>query len=455
MAVKKNIVLGYYKEGANKAAPNFTNVAGNRLRLQRQVNSDLGTNLQSDRSNEIRNDGQVSGSVTTGASAGGTINGLFSLDTYDDYLASILYAADVNDAGTGREDGWRQGGFTPLADILAIAGTVTFQVSDGSFNGTFLRAPAAGERIFVRGFGNKNLDTVWVVAAGATTSKIVVENDTGMATVADYAGVAANVASTAVTITPVKGYTRAGTFQRPFGLVPMYSDTEAAGTAGTTGLNAVDWALIRKSIPTGIQIAVAPGTAGMTISIPFLSSDEIIIEDATSTSNVGSFQITNWDELEPLNSNPLTNAIQSVLMVRLRKVGAAVTTATRTDPQSFNINVTNGSTEVTATRNLGAIEVIGPAVGATVQLSLLYIDPTYHKAMIAEDRYELEIAIGDSDGRAQLWRFPRCKITSQRPNPGLNQPVLQSLTCDSEPGGAGFIGTGRTVEILSNYLRVA
>jgi biopolymer transport protein TolR len=30
------------------------------------------------------------------------------------------------------------------------------------------------ERIFVRGFGNKNLDTVWVVAAGATTSKIIV-----------------------------------------------------------------------------------------------------------------------------------------------------------------------------------------------------------------------------------------------------------------------------------------
>lgn len=453
MAVKKNITLGYYKEGANKAAPNFTNVAGNRLRLQRQVNSDLGTNLQSDRSNEIRNDGQVSGSVTTGASAGGTINGLFSLDTYDDYLASILYAADANDAGTGREDGWRQGGFTPLADILAVAGAVTFQFADGSFNGTFLRAPAAGERIFVRGFGNKNLDTVWVVAAGATTSKIVVENDTGMATVADYAGVAANVAATAVTITPVKGYTRAGTFQRPFGLVPMYSDTEAAGTAGTTGLNAVDWALIRKSIPTGIQIAVAPGTAGMTISIPFLASDEVVIEDATSSSNQSAFQITNWDELEPLNSNPLTNAIQSVLMVRLRKVGAAVTTATRVDPQSFNINVTNGSTEVAATRNLGAIEVIGPAVGATIALSLLYVDPTFHKAMIAEDRYEVEIAIGDSDGRAQLWRFPRNKITSQRPNPGLNQPVLQSLNCDSEPGGAGFIGTGRTVEILSNYLR--
>lgn len=453
MAIKKNIGLAYYKEGANKTAPNFTNVAGTRLRLQRQVNSDLGTNLQSDRSNEIRNDGQVSGSVTTGASAGGTVNGLFSLDTYDDYLAGILYAAD--DAGTGREDGWRQGGFAALADILATPGSVTFNASDDSLNGTFLRAPAAGERIFARGFGNKNLDTVFVVAAGSTTSKIELENDTGMASVAEYAGVAANVTATAVTIAPVKGYTRAGTFQRPFGLVPMFSDTEQAGTAGTTGLNAVDWSLIRGSVPTGIQIAVAPGSAGMTISIPFLASDEIVVEDATSAANVGGFQITNWDEIEPLNTNPLTNAIQSVLMVRLREVGAAVTAATRVDPQSFNINLTNGSTEVQATRNLGAIAIIGPAIGATVALSLLYIDPTYHKAMIAERRYEVEIAIGDSDGRAQLWRFPRCKITSQRPNPGLNQPVTQSLTCDSEPGGAGFIGIGRTIEILTNYLRVA
>lgn len=453
MTIKKNIGLAYYKEGPNKTAPNFTNAAGSRLRLQRQVNSDLGTNLQSDRSNEIRNDGQVSGSVTTGASAGGTVNGLYSLDTYDDYLAGILYAAD--DAGTGREDGWRAGGFVALADILPTAGSVTFQVSDGSFNSSaaFLRAPAAGERIFVRGFGNKNLDTVFVVAAGATTSKIVLENDTGMATVAEYAGVAANVTATAVTITPVKGYLRAGTFQRPFGLVPLFSDTEAAGSAGTAGLNAVDWSLIRGSVPTGIQIAVAPGSAGMTISIPFLASDEIVVEDATSPSNVGGFQITNWDEIEPLNTNPLTNAIQSVLMVRLREVGAALSASTRVDPQSFNINLTNGSTEVQATRNLGAIAIIGPAIGATVALSLLYIDPTYHKAMIAERRYEVEIAIGDSDGRAQLWRFPRCKITSQRPNPGLNQPVTQSLACDSEPGGAGFIGTGRTVEILSNYLR--
>lgn len=451
MTIKKNIGLAYYKEGANKTAPNFTNVAGTRLRLQRQVNSDLGTNLQSDRSNEIRNDGQVSGSVTTGASAGGTVNGLYSLDTYDDYLAGILYAAD--DAGTGREDGWRAGGFASLTDILATPGSVTFDASDDSLNGTFLRAPAAGERIFVRGFGNKNLDTVFVCKTGATTSKIGLENDTGMASVAEYAGVAANVTATAVTITPVKGYLRAGTFQRRFGLVPLFSDTEAAGSAGTTGLNAVDWSLIRGAVPTGIQIAVAPGSAGMTISIPFLASDEIVVEDATSLSNVGGFQITNWDEIEPLNTNPLTNPIQSVLMVRLREVGAALSAATRVDPQSFNINVTNGSTEVQATRNQGAIAIIGPSIGATVALSLLYIDPTYHKAMIAEKRYEVEIAIGDSDGRAQLWRFPRCKITSQRPNPGLNQPVTQSLTCDSEPGGAGFIGTGRTIEILSNYLR--
>lgn len=459
VTIKKNPGLGYYKEGANRTAPNFTNVAGNRLRLLRQVSEDFNTNLQRDRSNEVRNDGQSSGSVITGASAGGNLQLQYSLDTYDDFLAGILYAADVNDAGTGREDGWRQAGFTALADILAAPASVTFQVADGSFNSAaaFTRAPAAGERIYVRGFGNKNLDTIWVVAAGATTSKIVVENDTGDAGGVDaYAGVTADVVAAAVTIAPVKGYTRNGTFERPFGLVRMYSDTEPAGVAGTTGLNATDWSLFRYGIPTGIQLACAPGQAGWTGTIPFLMGDETPILDATSASNIGSFQVTNWDEVEVANTNPLANAIQSVLLVRLRKVGAAVTTATRVDPLSFNINVTNGAAEVQATRNRGAIAIIGPQFGATVAMSLVYIDSTFHQAMLNDDAYEVEIAVGDSEGRAQLWRFPKCRFTSERPNPGVNNPIAQNLSFEAEPGGQGFVGgatAGRTIEVLSFYSR--
>jgi hypothetical protein len=131
-------------------------------------------------------------------------------------------------------------------------------------------------------------------------------------------------------------------------------------------------------------------------------------------------------------------------MVRLKKVGQAITTATRVDPQSFNVNVTNGATDLQATRNRGAIAIIGPAVGATVTMALLYVDPTFHQAMLADDAYEIEVGVGASEGRAQLWRFPKNRFTSTRPNPGVNQAVLQNMTFESEPGGQPFAYTGFT-----------
>lgn len=453
----KNLALAYYKEGANKAAPTFANTSGNRLRLLRLVSEDLNTTFQRDESNEVRGDAQSSGSIIVSASGGGSVQLQYSLDTYDDFLVHLLYAAD--DAGTGREDGWLQGGFTALADILATPASVTFDVSDGSFNGTFLRAPAAGERIYVRGFGNKNLDTIFVVAAGATTSKIVVENDTGDAGGVDaYAGVTANVVGAAVTILPVKGYTRNGTFERLFGLVRMYSDVDLAGTTSTTGLATVDWALFRSAIPTSLQLAVAPGQAGWTGTMSFLLADETNITDASSNSNISGFDIDNWNEVEVANTNPLANAIQSVLMVRLRANNGAIGTAKRFDPLSFNINVANNAGEIQATRNRGAIAINQGTFSITVAMALLYIDAAFHNGMLADDFYEIEIAVADSDGRAQLWRFPKARYTSERPNPGRNTPIAQNLTFTCEAGGNGFVGSagaGRMVEVLSFYLRAA
>lgn len=461
MAVKKNPAFAYYKEGANKAAPTFANTDGNRLRLLRLVNEDLNTNFQRDESNEVRGDAQSSGSVITGASGSGTLSLQYSLDTYDDLLAGLLYAAD--DAGTGREDGWLAGGFTAQADILVTPGTVTFAVADHSFNGTFLRTVAVGERIYVRGFGNRNLDTVFVVAS-ATGSKIVPENDTGMANLSAYAGVAADVVGTAVQVFPVKGYTRNGTFERNFGLVRMYSDTDLAGTTSTTGLATCDWALFRGAIATGIQLACAPGQAGWTGSIPFLFSDETNLTDASASNNIGGFDIDNWNEVQVVNNNPLANAIQSVLMVRLRKDNGAITTAVRVDPLSFNFNVSNNASEISATRNRGAIAINQGTFSVTVAMGLLYIDAGFHNAMLLDSFYEVEIAVGDADGRAQLWRFPKSRVTSQRPNPGKNQPIEQNLSFVCEAGGNPFAftgftnggnGSGRQVECCRFYLGAA
>ncbi|MFY9345576.1 MAG: phage tail tube protein [Planctomycetota bacterium] len=459
VTIKKNAAFAYYKEAANKAAPTFANSAGSRLRLLRIVNEDLNTVFQRDESNEVRGDAQSSGSVIVSASGTGSIAYQFSLDTFDDLVVGMLFAAD--DLGTGREDGWLQGGFTALANILASPASVTFDGADDSFNSAaaFARAPAAGERIYVRGFGNKNLDTVFVVKTGSTTSKIPVENDTGDSNGVDsYAGVTGTVVGSAVTIAPVKGYTRNGTFDRPFGLVRMYSDSSLAGTTSTDGLASCDWSLFRGAYITGFQMACAPGQAGWTGSFSVLFSDENAITDASASTNAGGFDIDNWNEVEVLNANPLTNAITGPVMIRLRKDGGALSTATRVDPLSFNINVSNNASEVQACRNRGAIAIIQGTFGISVAMSLLYIDSAFHSAMLADSYYEVEIGVADADGRCWLFRFPKARLTSSRPNPGKNQPIAQALEFKCEAGGTGFVGaagTGRMIECLSFYVRDA
>ena len=453
MTLKKNAALAYYKEGANNAAPVFNNTTSP-LRLLRLVSEDLNTRTQRDESNEIRGDAQSSGSVITSVGANGSLPLQYSLDTFDDLEVGLLYAA--SDSGTGREAGWLQGGFTALADIMASAAAITFDSSDDSLNGTFARAPAAGERIYVTGFGNKNLDTIFVVDAGATTSKIPLVNDTGAADIATYAGVSGTVNAASGLVQAVKGYTRNATTEHKFGLVRFYSDIELAGTTGTTGLTTVDWSLFRGAIATSLQLAVAPGTAGWTGTMAFVCKDETNISDATSASNISGFQITNWDQFALQNSNSLANPIQSVLMVRLRKIGDAVTAATRVDPLSFNINTANGAQEIQATRNRGAIDVNQGTFQASVAMSLLYIDPTYHQSMLDDDAYEVEIGVADAEGHAKLIRFPKNRLVSERPNPGKNQPIQNNLTFTAEAGGDGFVGTagtGKMLEILAFYLR--
>lgn len=449
-----NIGLGYYVEGANKAAPTFNNT-DSKLRLLRLVSEDLNVNLQRDESNEVRGDAQSSGSTIVGANGGGSIQLQFSLDTFDDLIAGLFYAPD--DTGTLRENGWQQDGFTPLAAIMGGgAAAVTFNATNMTFTSSalFTRVPAAGERIFVSGFGNRNLDTVFTVDSGSDSSTIELVNDTGAADIAAYAGVSANVVGSGILIRPVRGYSRNGTFNRKFGLVRFYSDNSLAGSASTTGLSSCNWLVFRSAIFTSIQLAAAPGSAGWTGTLSVLFADAVSVTDATSGSNLGGFQITNWDQLEVQNTYSLANAIQSVKMVRLRKIGQAVTTATRVDPLSFGFTIANGAFEVPATRNLGALDVLQGSFSGTLQIQLLYIDPTYFAGMIADDAYEVEVAVADAEGHCQLWRFPKNRYTQAAPNPGKNQPVAETLDFIPEAGGDGFVGSagaGRQFEAIRFY----
>jgi hypothetical protein len=456
MALKKNPGFGYYIEGANNTAPTF-NSTTTRLSLLRLVQEDLNTNLAREESNEVRGDAQSSGSTIVGANAGGSIQLQYSLDTYDDLIVGMLYAPT---GGTGRESGWNCDGFTAIGDIMGSAGSVTFDASADALTSTALFAAAnvaAGDLIYVTGFGNRNLDTIWRVAAGTTptASEIILENDTGAIDIAAYAGIAGDVTKAGVMIRPVKGYTRNGTFERKFGFVRFYSDTDLAGTTGTSDLAAVDWRVFRGGVVTSLQLAAAPRQAGWTGTLSVLLKDEGIVENASGGTNLGAFNVTNWNQLKVQNTYSLANAIKSVVMVRLRKIGDAQTAAVRVDPLSFNFTASNNATEIEATRNLGALDINLGTYSAQIGLSLLYIDPTYHAAMLADDAYEVEVGVADAEGHCQLWRFPKGRLTSEAPNPGKNNPIQQNLTFTCEAGGDGYqlgAGLGRQIELLKFYI---
>ncbi|HZN47003.1 MAG TPA: phage tail tube protein [Ramlibacter sp.] len=466
--------LGFWKEVTYGVIPDLSAGTG-AIQLLRLVSDDLNTTLQREESNEIRADAQSSGSIITNASVGGSVQLQWSMKTYDDFIPGLLYS--TSDAGTGRDNGWLAGGYVLPTALMATPQSVTFVFATNkfTFSPVLGRAPVAGEKILIRGFGNRNLDTVWEVSATTPgTAEFTPVNDTGAATVAAYAGVTADVTVTTGFAAQVVGYARNGTLERSFGLLKTFTDISAAGPAGTTPVLTAghDWAAFRGMIAQSLQISASPGQAGWTGSLTFLGKDEIILGPNVTVANQG-FAVDNWDCFTVPTTVPLVNTLQNVILVRVRESdstlsgsppgygGAASPLCRRHDPLSANINVSNNGTGVGALRNLGNILVQQGTFTASVTLSVIYDGPSYHTGMLVDKAYELEIGLMDASFNAQLWRFPRCRLLSERPNPGKNQVVQTTLTFSAEAGGDGMTGTaqltletantGKMIEVLRFY----
>lgn len=444
--VSTTLALAFWKEATYAVTPTLD--TADSIQLLRLVSDDLNSALQRDESNEIRNDAQSSGSILTNAEVGGSVQLQWSTDTYDDFLPGLLYA-NAAAGETGRAEGWEYLDFdadTPPTAVEATAGTsIEFDASSGTFtraSASWGRTPVAGELVFVSGFGNRNLDTVWQVSGTPTTTTFTVVNDTGTTFVA-YTGVATTVAATTVTIQSAKGITANGTTERSYGVLKTFSDISLAGTPSTTGLTAVDWAVFTGMIPASLQLSAAPAQAGWTGSLTFFGKQEIVVTDATA--DTSGFSTDNWENFKEATTTTLINTLQNVKMVRVRAVGGAYE---RFDPLSLSITLSNNAQGVGALRNLGAVQIQQGTFSAQISMSVIYNDETYHLGMLNDTAYELDIAIADPEGNCQIWRFPRVRPISERPNPGKNQVVQQTLNFSSEAGGVGY-ALASTVPVLT------
>lgn len=461
----KNPALAYYIEPtAYGVAPTLSNSPGlnsdqAKLQFTRLVSEDLNASFTREISNEIRGDAQTSGSVITSASGSGTISIQYSLDTYDEILPGVLFSehAAVGDISE-RSKGWLS--FSHTADVAGLApgaSTITGDVVTTTADLDASSTIEDGDYIYISGSGISNIDGVWKVSTIVGTA-ITLVNDTGETNVQTYAGLTSGASIGSPTIYIMQDICENGTNDITYGLVRAYSDTSRAGaaTADTTDLNDVEWSIFRGAYFTSLQLSVAPGQAGWTGSFSVLFKDEVTVTDVTSAAPGSGLTVAAWNETTAPNSNPLPDAITGVAQITVFTAGVASGAGKRFDALSLNVNISNNSEEVSALRNRGALCINQGETTATVDIELIYGEDgnELHQAMLDNDEFGIEFAVQDADNRCQLWRFPKCRLTSERPNPGKNQPIVQTLNLQVEAGGTdygGAAGVAKMIEIIRFY----
>lgn len=457
MAVQfKNLGLAYYTESTYGTAPALAaspTTGQTKLQFTRLVSEDFNTTFSREESNEVRGDAQTSGSVITGASGAGSISIQYSLDTYDELLPGLMFSEHVAQGDiSDRDKGWLSFGNTG-GDLATSVTSASLSGNDLTIDQDLSTPIVAGDYIYISESGANNLDGVWRVASiNATT--IALTNDTGAADVETYVGTTSVAA--VIEIRVMQDICENGTGEMTYGFVRAYSDSSLAGQgASASGLGSCQWAIFRGAYVTSLQLSVAPGQAGWTGTFTTLFKDETTTTDAQVAATGSGLQVTDWDQTNAPNTNALPDAITGVAQITIS--GGGVTG--RFDALSMNVNMSNNSEEVSALRNRGALCINQGQFSATIDMELIYGEDgnALHSAMLNNDAFEIEFAIQDGEGRAQLWRFPKCRLTSERPNPGRNAPIVQTLNFQVEAGGTDYAGlTGaKMVECLRFYAPAA
>lgn len=466
----KNPSLAFYVEDTTYGeAPTLsTSAGGKKLKFMRLVNEDLNATFSREESNEIRGDAQTSGSVITGASGSGNISIQYSLETYDQLLPGLLFAESTDGAWEDNDYGWTENAADPS---ISLSGGATFAANTLTLTGVASAPVASGDWIYLADTGVQNLDGAWKVktATSDTNSTLELYNDTGNATdIAGYAGITGTLAlPTGASLSKVRDVCRNGTNEVTYGFVRSYSDTSLAGssTSSTTGLTGVEWSIFRGAYVTSMQLSVAPGQAGWTGSFTTLFKGETSVQDILTSPATGSkLQVTDWQMTEAPNSKSLPDAINGVGQITIKpysggaekqEVSGSGHEPRRYDALSLNMNISNNSEEVSALRNQGALCVNQGTTSATIDVELIYDEDgrRIHDEMAADGSFCVEVCIKDADGFAQLWRFPKCKLTSERPNAGKNQPIVQSVQFTVEAGGTPLTGTdaAKMIEVARFY----
>ncbi|CEF40789.1 phage minor tail protein [Acetobacter senegalensis] len=343
---------------------------------------------------EINNLPEVAETVLTGRSTGGSVNGVLSYGTYDDFLAGVL-GAD----------------FTSLAAITPSPGKFTVQQVDP---------------------GNGNLPTIWASNAGTSLSVF------GSVPVGAYVRIldpANNIDLYAVVIGKNAGSTlifQAGALSAIGSISPsasmsiIYNGVTNSGLGKTYTIRkklAGEWQVFTGNMVNQVQIQLQKGQVP-TVQIDFIGSDMTVTTvDVSSAVNAAT-------------TSPLMDVVGGFLGCSIfgQSPAGCIQSATITLAR-------DGSGQDTGMGHVGACGIQFGALKASMDIEYFFKDYTEFLAWQAGQKGQVSVSIKGSDGYGYQFTLLNGRIFNPKnPISGKNATIVTtiSVTGNPLPGGGTF-----------------
>lgn len=332
----------------------------------------LGLDLNTEESEEIRNDRSVTDVIKVGQEVIGDVNFELSYGSYDDLLPSALWSAD-----------W------PSA-LTITATTISAADGDNSFNDSGSGFPAfvPGQWIEVRGF-TEAANNGYFEVVSRTTAKIVVAASPALTT--EVAGDSVTIKGTMIR----NGTTKQGhTLEKEFADITQFQSFTGC-LVNTMNLEVSSNSVLKGSFGfMGLASALTQSTVG------------------TGAANAA-------------NTNAVMNASSNVGTLREGNAPLASTVYI----QSLTLQLNNQLRAQDAVSSLAHIDIGSGTLQITGNMNVYFVNNALMDKYLAGTASSLSFSVEDASGNAYIFTVPNLKFTDGKIlASGRNQDVLAEMT---------------------------
>ncbi len=351
------------------------------LQALRYTGESLAFNIQNTKSNEIRDDRQITDLIQTGAANAGGFQFEVSYGAFDAFFAAALFGAWVGVGGGSTEEIESGATASDLDFTLASAGnTITLGSS-------VTHAIVAGQWIELTG---STSDDGYHFVTDVTGQVITVQSLSGDETLDE---------TDAATIRGAQ--VRNGTTEKSFTIERKHADlTQFFAFLGM--------------VPNQMQIN-AQADSILTGSFDFMGKSAALAQTSCGTGDPTDAE-----------SGDVMNAVTNVGEIMEGATLAAISSGLYIQQIDFTLN--NNLREKKAVGHLGAVDLGHGELAVEGSFNAYFTDETLYDKYLAGTETGLSFKVEDSDGNAYIFTFPRIKFISDNPNAGgANSDVIETI----------------------------